>query len=56
MSDSEDYEHPPIHDYMFFLNRALAAGEISLGMLESALAAEKEYFDSWDKDSSGKCT
>ncbi len=38
---------------MFFLNRKLAAGEITLAMLEAALGAERDHFDSWDLDKSG---
>ena len=46
-------EESPLHDYMFFLNRKLAAGEITLAMLEAALGAERDHFDSWDLDKSG---
>ncbi len=38
---------------MFFLNRKLAAGEITLAMLEAALGAERDHFDSWDQDKTG---
>jgi hypothetical protein len=43
----------PISDYMFFLNRMLASGEITLAMLEAAIASEKDYFESWDEDKTG---
>ena len=41
---------PPLVDYMFFLNRMIASGELTLSMLEAALGAEHDHFDSWDLD------
>ena len=52
-SRPESGAEPPLLDYMFFLNRLVAGGEVTLGMLEAALGAERDHFDSWDLDKSG---
>ncbi len=53
MEPKQSEAESPLHDYMFFLNRKLAAGEITLAMLEAALGAERDHFDSWDLDKTG---
>jgi hypothetical protein len=53
MKPKRSEDESPLHDYMFYLNRKLAAGEITIAMLEAALGAERDHFDSWDLDKTG---